>query len=161
MKKENLYLKFYIGQQYVLEIVDKPGHYTKKQFFGSSAYSDSQTKWKDDYILYPILVLRTISDITDDEKKDIYHIIFKKQFPPSGNIIWRSDKSITTDPRWMLLSGVDRVGIEMNGTVWADCDLHTYKYNQHFITAFLISKGFDLFGLLESKLAIQDKDIPK
>jgi hypothetical protein len=95
-------------------------------------------------------MLRPLSDILDIEKKEVYKLIFKREFPKTGQIIWRSDKSLTSEQRWILLTGVDRVGIEMNGTVWADCDLHNYKHNQHIITSYLLSMRFDLFGLIES-----------
>lgn len=98
--------------------------------------------------------LRSLSSIADDEKKEIFQIIFKRKFPDTGRIIWFEEKTRTVDSRWCLWSGVDRAVIEMDGTVWADCDLNYRKFNSHLITAYFVSKGFDLFNLIESGQAI-------
>lgn len=99
------------------------------------------------------LLLRPFSDMTEAEMKEIYSIIFKREFPKSGRIQFHSERTVYLEPRWVLLSGLDRLGIEANGTVWADCDLHHYKHNQHEITRYLLSKSLDLFGLIEAGLA--------
>lgn len=102
----------------------------------------------------PIPILRPLSSMTKEEKKDIYKLIFGKEFPASGTIFYRPDKTLSSEPRYILTTGVDRVGIEMNGTVWADCDLQNYKHNQHEITLYLLSRHFDLFNLIKSGIAI-------
>lgn len=100
-------------------------------------------------------ILRKVETISDDEKKELFSIVFGRDFPKSGQIIWRSDKTTSSDPRWILMSGVDRLGIEISGNVWADCDLHNYKFNQHLVTKFLLKKGFDLFELIKNNKAVE------
>jgi hypothetical protein len=130
-------------------IYPEPLKYESLYFEGTSKhYEDSVWPFQ----FKPIL--RRIEDMTDEEKKDVYALIFKKPFPDSGQIVWRADKTISSEPRWILMTGVDRVGIQMDGTVWADCDLHIYKHNQHEITTYLLSKHFDLFSWIESGNAI-------
>lgn len=104
------------------------------------------------------LILRPISSMTDEEKKDIYSIIFKRPFPSTGDIIFMKASRKSAE-RWILMTGVDRVGIEHDGDVWADCDLNNYKFNPHEVTRYLLSKGFDIFGLIESGLAVDKTKI--
>lgn len=99
-------------------------------------------------------ILRPLSDITNREKTEIYKMIFGREFPNSGQIFFRHDKTTSSDPRWILSTGVDRLGIEMDGTVWGDCDLNNKKHNQHLITLYLLKQRFDIFGLIEGGLAI-------
>ncbi len=99
-------------------------------------------------------ILRPISDMSEQERKEIYEIVFKRKFPVSGRIVFMPDTSTFSDPRWILSAGVDRLGIEVSGSVWADCDLQTIKYNENLVTVYMLKKGFDLFGLIESELAI-------
>jgi hypothetical protein len=104
-------------------------------------------------------ILWKLSDMTDEQKKEIYFLIFKKPFHPAGRIKWFAKANQYVEPRWVLMVGLDRMGIEMNGTVWADCDLNNLKYNQHEITRYLLLKHFDLFGLIEAGLAIDKATI--
>jgi hypothetical protein len=90
--------------------------------------------------------LRRISSMTEEEKKDLFAFIFRRPFPDSGRILFFDKATTQSDPRYVLMTGVERLGIEMNGTVWADSDLHNYKHNQHAVTAWLLKKGFWLFG---------------
>lgn len=124
----------------------------------TAVYNDISIAVNDEVDYYPFEykpLLRPLSDITDEEKREVYKLIFNREFPKTGQIYWRADQSLTAEPRWILMTGVDRVGIEMNGTVWADCDLHHYKHNQHAITTYLLSMHFDLFGLIESGEAVE------
>lgn len=105
------------------------------------------------------LVLRRLDDMTLDEKKAIWKLIFNRPFPDSGNILWFDKETTASCKRWCMMSGVERVGIEMNGNVWADSDLHNYKFNPHIITHYLLKQGFDLFGLIDAGLAIDAKTI--
>lgn len=105
------------------------------------------------------IILRRFKNITEIECKELFTLIFGRKFPDTGRILWFKEKTTSSDPRWVLWSGVDRVGIEMNGHVWADCDLSNYKHNQHAVTLWCLSKNFDLFNLIPEGLAI-DKKIP-
>ena len=100
-------------------------------------------------------LLLSLEDMTEEDMKEVFKLIFKRDFPESGNIQFRPDTSLTSDPRWILWSGVDRVGIEISGDVWADCDLSKHKFNPHIITHYLTSKHYDIFGLIDSGEAIR------
>lgn len=104
-------------------------------------------------------ILRRLEEISGMELRDIYRLIFKREFPATGNIVFRKDTSLSSDPRWVLSTGCDRVGVEVSGHVWADCDLHHYKFNQHEVTRLLLNKRFDLFGLIDAGLAIDKATI--
>ena len=52
--------------------------------------------------------------------------------------------------RYVMHSGVERLGVEFDGSIWADSDFSVWRYNKHKITAYLLSNHFDLFGLIES-----------
>lgn len=97
-------------------------------------------------------ILRPISDMTEDEMKEIFNLIFKRIFPPSGNILlFDLGKK---EERRVLWTGVERVGIDLSGDIWADSDLHIYKFNPHLITAYLLKQRFDLFELIKNGEAI-------
>lgn len=102
---------------------------------------------KDHFTDYFKPILYPLSAITDEQKKKVYQLIFKRPFPDTGQIIFRDDKTRSSDPRFVLMTGVDRVGIELNGTVWADCDLSNVKFNQHIITKYFCDWHYNVFGL--------------
>lgn len=97
-------------------------------------------------------ILRPLSSMIEEEMKWLWRFMFNRDF--KGRVIFRDDKTTTSEPRWIMMSGVERLGIEMNGTVWADSDLSNWKHNQHEITRYLISKSFDIFNLIPEGLAI-------
>ncbi len=100
------------------------------------------------------LLLRPFSDLQKEEMIELWNSIFWYKFTANCRV-QRIDKNTTSsDPRWVLMAGVERLGIEDNGTVWADCDLSHYKHNQHEVTRWFLSKHFDLFGLIKAELAI-------
>lgn len=102
-------------------------------------------------------ILRRLADLTRDEMKIIWNAIIGRPFPDTGNILWFDKETSTSCKRWGMMSGVDRVGIELNGNVWADCDLSHIKFNPNLIAHFLIKQGFDIFGLIDAGLAIDQK----
>jgi len=95
--------------------------------------------------------LRKISDITEIERKQLFNLVFGRAFPDNGGQVFIDKKP----SRWVLSSGLDRLGIQENGEVWYDCDLSPYKFNQHLVTLFFLEKHFDLFGLIEDGLATE------
>ncbi len=103
-------------------------------------------------------ILRPIPVITEEERIGLWELVFKRPF--KGVTKFHDKKCITSEPRWVLWSGVERLGIEIDGRVWADSDLQHYKYNQHDVTRYLLSKHFDIFGLIEGGLAIDKSKIP-
>jgi hypothetical protein len=103
-------------------------------------------------------ILRPLSSMTEEEMKHIWKLIFKRDFI-GNNILWFDTENTSTAKRWVLSSGVERLGIEMSGHIWADSDLHHYKYNPYFVTIYLLSRGFDLFGLIPAGLAL-DRTTP-
>lgn len=105
------------------------------------------------------LLLRKISEITEAEKKELWRLIFSqghgkdftdrfKDFQGSTRVI--TEKTYYDVPRNVMMQGVERLAIESDGNIWADCDLHNWRHNRHTVTAWLLSKGFDLFGLIEA-----------
>lgn len=60
--------------------------------------------------------LRVISDMTDSEKRELWVLVFKSAF--SGNNIIFIDKTTrSSSPRWVMSCGVERLGIELDGTI--------------------------------------------
>jgi hypothetical protein len=150
MNKQFDWLKFYIGCE--CEIKTITGEISTQAFNG---------------LLYHVCIgggqnlpvtikphLRPLTDMTEDEMKTIYKIVFKKDFPKSGTILWYPDKNTYSDPRHVLSSGVNRLGVENSGRIWADCDMQIWKYNQHEVTIYLLNQHFDLFDLIASGEAI-------
>lgn len=145
MKKDiKDYLHLYLGQPCIVTDSDGNDHeYTiddKALFYLSG-------------IVQP--VLRPLSDMKEGERAALWDFIFKdRRYPFNGRTVWYQERTTSSEPRWVLMQGVERLGIEMNGTVWADSDLNNYKHNQHEVTRWFLSKGFDLYGLIEAGLAI-------
>lgn len=104
-------------------------------------------------------ILRRLEDLTEEEMKSIWQIIIKRPFPESGNIVWIDKENRTSCKRWCMMSGVDRVGIELNGNVWADCDLQHIKFNPHLVAHYLLQRHYDLFNLIDAGLAVDAKTI--
>lgn len=104
-------------------------------------------------------ILRRLEDMTRDEMKAIWQLIVGRPFPESGKILWFDKETSTSCKRWCMMSGIDRVGIELNGNVWADCDLQHIKFNPHMVAHYLLQQTFDLFGLINAGLAIDIKTI--
>lgn len=105
------------------------------------------------------LHLRRIEDMTEEEMKDIWHIIFGRLFFERGTIQFFDISKGNQYKRWVMTAEVDRVGIQWDGRIWADSDLELHKFNQHFVTHYLLSKGFDLFSLIDSGAAIDAKTL--
>jgi hypothetical protein len=109
---------------------------------------DEQTQdWWNTTTFLP--VLRNLKSISIVEMKDLWLLIFKRHFHESGNTRLL-DKDKPKKARLVMMSGVERLGIEFNGHIWADSDLQREDYNEHEVTRWLLIKGFDLFGLIES-----------
>lgn len=104
-------------------------------------------------------LLRRLEDMTRDDMKPIWQLITGRSFPDSGRVVWFDKEERTSAKRFVMMSGVDRVGIEMTGYVWADCDLSHIKFNPHFVSHYLLQRGFDLFGLIPANLAIDIKQL--
>jgi hypothetical protein len=109
------------------------------------------------------LILRKLSDMTEEERKELWRLVFSmgngktfndrfKDF--TGRVQFIDETTYYQVPRYIMMQGVERLAIESDGTVWADCDLHNWRHNQHEVTRWLLSKSFDLFGLIEQGLAI-------
>lgn len=97
------------------------------------------------------LMLRPSSDMTKEEMKELYFLVFKKKF--IGDNITHRDVG-TKEERYVLWSGVERLFIYSDGDVGADSDLHHYKVNHLSVIMWKFSKHFDLFNLIPRGLAI-------
>lgn len=101
-------------------------------------------------------ILRPLSDITKDELSILWSIVFTREF---NGVIHKHKANDTgrgtyAAERYVMSSGVERLGAEFDGNIWADSDLSVWRYNKHKTTAYLLSRSFDLFGLIESGEAI-------
>ena len=101
-------------------------------------------------------ILRPLSDISKDELSNLWNIVFNREF---NGVIHKFKANDTgrgsyAAERYVMHSGVERLGVEFDGNIWADSDLSVWRYNKHKITAYLLSNHFDLFGLIESGEAI-------
>lgn len=150
--------------------VEKVGGETKIQVQvfeddGPDGYEGHGHKWFDTEEVE--LQLRKISAMTDQEKKDLWRLVFSmghgkeftdrfKEFTGSVRVI--NENTYYNVPRLILMQGVERLAIESDGTIWADCDLHNWRHNQHEVTRWLLSKGFDLYGLIEAVFAIDSTE---
>lgn len=103
-------------------------------------------------------ILRNLSDMTTDEMKDMYHLVFGRRF--CGDNITHRDVGKKNE-RWVLWSGVERLFIYKDGDIGADSDLQHRSVHQPSVFKFLLSKQFDLFGLIESKQAVDAATISK
>lgn len=126
---------------------------------------DGNTEEDPDYVEFLKVkpILRRLSSMTEEEQKELWRLVFSmghgneftdrfKDF--TGRVQFIDEKTYYNVPRHVMMQGVERLGIESDGTVWADCDLHKWRHNQHEVTRWLLSKGFDLFGLIDEGLAI-------
>jgi hypothetical protein len=147
------YLHYYLGAECLWEHIE--GN------FGGTEIIDGHLveshKATPNAIIKPLLY--RIEDMSDQHKKELWELIFRRVFPKTGQIVWYPEKSLTADPRWVLMSGVERLGIEISGDVWADSDLHKWKFNPNQVAHYLLSKHYDLFGLIESGAALDRKTI--
>jgi len=94
-------------------------------------------------------ILRKIESISDDEKRELYFIVFGKTYPKENRITYHEGNNLVY-ARWVLMSGVERLGIEVNGDVWADSDLQKWKFNPSVVFRYFISNGFDVFDLIKN-----------
>ena len=100
------------------------------------------------------LFLRPLSDITAYERAQLWRLIFDREFPDNGGVVFIDKKTSLQEPRWVLSSGLNRLGILLNGEVWYDNDMQPHKFNQHLVTLFYLKNRFDIFGLIESDQAL-------
>jgi hypothetical protein len=96
-------------------------------------------------------ILRPLSDMTEEEMKELYQIVFDRPF--LGNNITHREIG-KKEERWVLWSGVERLFIYRDGDVDADSDLAHYRGHAPTILKWQLSKHFDLFGLIAAGLAI-------
>ena len=103
-------------------------------------------------------ILRPLSDMTKEEMKELYLIVFNRKF--LGDNITHRDIGKKNE-RWVLWSGVERLFIYSDGDVGADSDLSHYRVHMPTVILWFLSKHFDLFGLIDAGLAIDATEIKK
>jgi hypothetical protein len=104
-----------------------------------------------------IPLLKPVSSISISEMKDIWQIVFDDKFPDNG-LIQKFDADDIKDvkERFVLSSGVERLFIYTDdGRVAADSDFKIIGFNFHKITCYMLSKGFDLFDLIQNQKALR------
>lgn len=103
--------------------------------------------------------LRKMQDMTEEEMKEIWQIIFGRPFYERGTIQFFDLSKGSLSKRWVMTAEVDRVGIQWDGRIWADSDLELHKFNQHLVTHYLLKCGFDLFSLIDFGAALDAKTL--
>ena len=162
-KKIEDYYKFYIGCDIVTDDGDN-GYLTgiHGEYGGEIQLIENGNvlEWPTYHISFK-LAIRPISDMTEKERSDIWDIIFQKRFinKYSGRTVFIEKSDNNKIPRWVMNSGVERLGIQFDGDIWADSDLRKWDFNTHEITRYLLSRSFDLFGLIDAGLAIDKTKI--
>lgn len=96
-------------------------------------------------------ILRPFSEMTEEEMKELYFLVFKRAFV--GNNITHRDIG-KKEERYVLWSGVERLFIYSDGDIGADCDLAHFSVHQPTVVKWMISKQLDVFGWIEKGLAI-------
>lgn len=111
------------------------------------------------------LAIRKVSEMKLEEMKELWKVVFNREFGRNGEVGFYDSLAKESKPndisRWVLWSGVERLGIQFDGKIWADSDLGKWDYNQHEVTRWLLSKHFDLFGLIPAGLAIDATTLKK
>lgn len=101
-------------------------------------------------------ILKPLSGITEEEMKELYLLVFNRNFV--GDNITHRDIG-KKDERHVLWSGVERLFIYHDGNIAADCDLSYYRVHQPTIVKWMTSKGFDVFNWIPKGLAIDKTSI--
>jgi hypothetical protein len=96
-------------------------------------------------------ILRKLDSMTEEEMKELYKLVFKREF--TGDNISRRDQGKKED-RWVLWSGLERLFIYSDGDVGGDCDLNYVRVHTPTVLAWQLLKSFDLFNLIPEGLAI-------
>ena len=120
----------------------------KKYYDADGSHRESSSDAHDYYLGHEEIkpILRPLSDMTEEEMKQLYSLVFGKQF--CGDNITHRDIGDKKE-RWVLWSGVERLFIYKDGDIGADSDLHYYTVHQPTIMKWLLSKQFDIFNLIE------------
>lgn len=98
-------------------------------------------------------ILRPLSDITEAEHCELFSIVFKREYTRFATRLFFKANEQHSD-RYVLSAAVERLGVCFDGEIWADSDLQRWKIDYFKVTAYLLSKHFDLFGLIEAGEAI-------
>ena len=159
MTNINQFLPFYIGcevkyrnKRYLLEYASHFGEVCLDDDSGSKEMVNDSNG------ILPIL--RPLESMTEEHRKELWQLIFKGRFTMEfiGQTIWIDKESLESSKRWVMMSGVERLGIEMNGDVWADSDLHKWKFNPHEVTKFFTDRFYDVFFLHKEGLCLYRND---
>lgn len=112
------------------------------------------------------LLLRPLSDMTEEEAIEIGELVIGKY----DSVKFRVDKNLSTSGEfryWKVHKEHRGYGksltIDENGEVDVydrhDDGSHTIYIKQHFVTKYLLSKGFDLFNLINDGLALDKTNL--
>jgi|SRR6185503_12902026 len=168
------YLHLYLGAKMLVEIIDHEGYnWSKPRETAIDAHALSElyrTVWRN-----PTPILRPLSDMTEEVAVCVAKLIYS----PNG-----TDYVFSFQPydAKMYEDAAELVRVRFKGAVFADKienlmveiykDFSCYSFycredgahslpmrNQHEITRYLLSKHFDLFGLIEAGLALDKTKI--
>lgn len=162
------YLHLYLGCQFVVKINNTDMLSAPMVLDEAALFSASRSESYFDFIK-PIPILRPLSDMTDNEIDELASVLlgkethcFHKWRSEDGDCIiadWKKekpfDKEFDTLTMGMLISGDFSIKHKWDysnkkGTATTNEPL----WNSHLITKYLLSKHFDLFGLIDAGLAI-------
>jgi hypothetical protein len=149
MSKEIREIPYHLYLGCEVSVTNIEGRYTTiiDYDFFQRFYDEDDNRFMND----PKPILRKLSSMRDDDRKEIFELVFKRKFV--GDNITRRDEG-KKEARWVLWSGLDRLFLYDDGDVGADCDLQHFRVHMPTIVKHLLSKGFDLFGLIEKGLAL-------
>ena len=85
--------------------------------------------------------LKKISSLTDEERKEIWKIVFGREFPKNGKTFHFEAKDCIPS-RIVLWSGIDRLGFQSDGRIWADSDLFPFDLSKTILNDWLVKNGF-------------------
>ncbi len=84
---------------------------------------------------------RKISSITKEEMYEIWEIVWGYKFHHNGQII-QFEENDWLPKRFVMLSGVERLGIRVDGKVWADSDLIPHSFYYEKVEQWFIDNNF-------------------
>lgn len=133
------YLHYYVGCKFIMKITGSD-KFTAEMRFGYEALC-ATFSGKRDELIEPILLLRPLSDMTEDEAIEVARV---SEWPPH----FRNPKVERNKYNDLIVTwdGMTEGGETVNATgdMFYCAEQFTY----------LLSKHFDLFGLIEDNLAI-------
>lgn len=139
-KKTEGYLHFYLGCEFKFKLTN--GNYSAKMFIDEYLLMAVKAEKAKDDPMKPLPLLSSLSDITEEDAKvwlETYH-----------NAVTITIGKISTTGVWYGFLGLKKER-------FMNFEYFKHSWPEGFV--YLLSKGYDLFGLIESGLAIDKKTL--